>query len=367
MPQFTEAVDQLHLYLWNGGFRYRGSRLLGYETRYQQANRLAQLAEEARAHLLTVQQLIESINNLAEQAQQTITAVNENKISAETLVQDIQNLLPQAQYLQSQVQGLVSEIERSKEMASEYATNAEASAQNASVHEKRIQQFIEKVDANEKRLTDAVKTANETVQKVRDEFRAFQQEKQQELNDFFDRLKEIEQSIKDKLAKATGVSLFETFEIRHRQIWQHWVWVGIALVTFAGGLWYIHNFLSNSPSVDIAFFIRLGLTIPMGLVIAFALRQYALERRLKEEYRYKSTISLSLEAYRNLVEQAVEKLTPEERVRFADFLIENIARIFESPTDKVFGGLRPQLPKSLRSMKESLEVAKQLKDIIDRK
>lgn len=212
---------------------------------------------------------------------------------------------------------------------------------------------------------EAVRAASEAVEKARNDYQQFQMEKQSQVDNLLNRLYEIEKDIKDKLAKATGITLFHSFEARQKRIIGHWIWLAIGLLVLVGSLWFAHDLLTNVNSLDVAFFVKLGFTLPALAVVGFALRQYSRERRLKEEYAFKSAISLSLEAYRNLVEQAVDKLTPEEKVRFADFLLNSIHTVFDPPTDRVFGEPRLQGATDTRVIMQLLNVLKQIKDIVD--
>jgi hypothetical protein len=70
--------------------------------------------------------------------------------------------------------------------------------------------------------------------------------------------------------------------------------------------------------------------------IAFCNVQYSRERRLEEEYAFKSSISISLDPYRKLVEQLVDETSPTEKAKYTAFVIDSVNRVFTSPTSVIF-------------------------------
>lgn len=67
-------------------------------------------------------------------------------------------------------------------------------------------------------------------------------------------------------------------------------------------------------------------------------------RRWEEEYALKAAISVSLAAYRCFVEQALEKLTPEEQREYATFRTKAVGPNFDPPTERDFGDRRSREP-----------------------
>ncbi len=302
---------------------------------------------------------------MLEHAQNLVAAATDRKEQAAERAREIHDIYQQTQTAQNQLLSLIQQINTAVEQATQSAAKANVSATEVASHAERIQKFIKEVNDHEKRLMEAVKSAQDAVEKANEDYKQFHAEKQSEVDDLLARLSDIERDIKDKLAKATGITLFHTFETRQKQIRGHWIWLGISLVTFLSGLWFAYSLLVNVNLLDVAFFIKLGFTVPVILIVSFALSQYSRERRLQEEYAFKSAISLSLEAYRNLVEQVVEKLTPEEKKHFADFLVESIRIIFDPPTERVFGKTSFHKLPNPRLMAQMSEFIKQVKSLIE--
>jgi hypothetical protein len=208
---------------------------------------------------------------------------------------------------------------------------------------------------------------SEFIGTAKDDIETFKTTKTGELDAFEGRLKEIEKDIVEKLSKATGITLFHAFEKRQEQIKGHWIWLGIAAAVLGLVIWLTSVFVNGNTNTNAAFYIKLTLGLPAVVFAGFALQQYGKERRLKEEYAFKSSISLSLVAYRELVEQAVATLGPEDKVKFADFLVKSIGVIFDSPTERVFGTRRTGGPTDTKIVAGLLQNLKEAKNIVDGK
>jgi chromosome segregation ATPase len=153
-------------------------------------------------------------------------------------------------------------------------------------------------------------------------------------------LDELEGRIKDSIDKATGYTLFHSFQKRQLDIAdskRFWGYMLGALVlvslcasgVFIWSLQYVHEY-------NAAFFLKLSISIPLIYGIAFCNVQYARERRLEEEYAFKSNISISLDPYQKLVAGSVDKTKPEELAKYTAFLIDSVNRVFTSPTERIF-------------------------------
>jgi hypothetical protein len=153
-------------------------------------------------------------------------------------------------------------------------------------------------------------------------------------------LDELEGRIKGAIDKATGYGLFHSFQTRQldiaksRRFWGLMLGVLVSASLVASGffIWslqYVHQY-------NAAFFLKLAISIPLIYGIAFCNVQYARERRLEEEYAFKSNISISLDPYQKLVAGLVDKAKPDELAKYTAFVIDSVNRVFTSPTEKIF-------------------------------
>jgi hypothetical protein len=90
------------------------------------------------------------------------------------------------------------------------------------------------------------------------------------------------------------------------------------------------------PSSGPAIYFKITLSLPFLAGVAFCGWQYTRERRLEEEYAFKSNISISLKPYQQLVDELVDKDNSEERAKYTAFIISSINKVFTSPTGLVF-------------------------------
>ncbi len=365
VQQLTEEVGRLHLTIWQGGFRYRGKKVVGYEAKYAQISKLAKEIEEIQEGKHTAEEQLEEVSRLKSELEVIAAEIRTIKSGIDVKNLELANHYEEAESSRDNIQDQVAKIGSLVNEATESASEAEAKAQSATTNEKRLQDFIKRVDSSEKRLSETIEKSNTGFLELSKSVQEFKDDQTTDLEQFIERLKAIEIDINQKLSKATGVTLFHSFDQRSKRTYAHWIWLVLGLGIFAATVYVILgavNGLKGSP--DAAFLIKLSLSLPAILIIGFALQQYSKERRLKEEYAFKSAISLSLDPYRKLVEEAVDVLTPEERVRFADFLITSISIIFESPTEKVFGEKRVRYAGDTKIISGFLENVKKASDIV---
>jgi hypothetical protein len=109
-------------------------------------------------------------------------------------------------------------------------------------------------------------------------------------------------------------------------------------VSIGLSIWFIYylNHLPPNEAFGPVFYLKLSISLPIIYAITFCSLQYSRERRLEEEYAFKSSISISLEPYQKLVEGLVNKQNPEEVAKYTAFIIESVGRVFTSPTGVIF-------------------------------
>jgi hypothetical protein len=172
-------------------------------------------------------------------------------------------------------------------------------------------------------------------------------------------LAKLKEQISEQIQQATGFTLFGAFQARQNEIAKSksiWVYaIGILVLISAGvTVWIAHEAQSYSAH-SFAFWVKLSLTIPLGFAITFCTVQYSRERRLEEEYAFKSSISVSLNPYRDLVHSILEKDGQVDQTKYTDFVIGSVTNVFTSPTDRVFDSeKKPSL--TGKTFKEAAEI-----------
>jgi hypothetical protein len=152
-------------------------------------------------------------------------------------------------------------------------------------------------------------------------------------------LVKLKDQIKEQIQQATRFQLFGAFQSRQNEIAKSknlWVYAIAGLVAISAGvtIWIAHEAQFYSAN-NFAFWVKLSLTVPLGYAITFCTVQYGRERRLEEEYAFKSSISVSLNPYRDLV-LSILKDDKLDQSKYAEFVISSVTNVFTPPTDKVF-------------------------------
>jgi chromosome segregation ATPase len=161
------------------------------------------------------------------------------------------------------------------------------------------------------------------------------EENDAELRRLTTELDALEGRIRESMNRATGFTLFHSFQKRQEDLAkakQYWaralgtlVIISLcASIAFIISLQFVHEY-------NAAFYLKLSISLPIIYAIAFCNLQYSRERSLEEEYAFKSAISISLDPYQRLVKTVVDEGKPEELSKYTAFLIESVNRVFTPP------------------------------------
>lgn len=163
---------------------------------------------------------------------------------------------------------------------------------------------------------------------------------QKKTDDLISDLVKLKDQIREQIQQATGFQLFGAFQSRQNEIAKSkniWVYAIATLVVISAGVtvWIAHEAQFYNAN-SFAFWVKLSLTVPLGYAITFCTVQYGRERRLEEEYAFKSSVSVSLNPYRDMVLSILEKDGNLDQSKYTDFVISSVMNVFTPPTDKVF-------------------------------
>lgn len=157
-----------------------------------------------------------------------------------------------------------------------------------------------------------------------------------ELKRLTSELEALEGQIRESINRATGFSLFHSFQKRQEDLakaknrWAIALGVAVCISLIASGF-FIYS-LKFVHEYNAAFFLKLSIALPLVYTIAFCNLQYSRERALEEEYAFKSSISISLDPYERLVKRVVDPTKPEELSKYTAFLIGSVNQVFTPPT-----------------------------------
>jgi len=205
-------------------------------------------------------------------------------------------------------------------VASSRASNSEITTL-----ENKIKEFFTYIDNYKKEILETKSTANSAVSKNKED-----------TENLVKGLKQLEDQIQEQIRRATGFTLFHSFQTRQAALWlSKMMWIGALGLLVIASVYLTNYIVTTTAVIGIAFYLKLSMSFPIIYAIAFCSIQYTRERKLEEEYAFKSNISISLDPYKKFVESMAGN-TPEERAKFTSFIIDSINKVFSSPTKRIF-------------------------------
>jgi predicted nucleic acid-binding Zn-ribbon protein len=298
---------------------FRTHTIPEYWKKLKEFNELNEKLKDFIKKMEITQNNIEEFNKIYEEIKQKNDKSNQ-------MEKEISQLLNKSSENKKQIDKLKEEsTQRNNEMAKLLNETKELYKDIKYINEKS-NDFFNRVD-------EYIKKMNEKTEFMEEQIETFKRNTE----DIINRNEELTKEIEEQLQKATGVSLFHTFEKRKNELYKglNWWKVGVfffGLVLLSISLW-IFNDLKGENFNSSMFLLKITIATPLVYLLYFTSSRYTKERRLIEEYAFKSTISLALKPYIDLVKKIEEDGADG---KYKDLLIKSIEDIFQSPTDKVF-------------------------------
>jgi hypothetical protein len=350
----VDRVEQLNTSIWQYGLHNLSDQVLGYQAKLNQlkdqelqAGQIKEELEKGLERKKELEQFLEEAKKSSETLQSTLTASEESS-------KRIAEYLTRTTEVDQKAGALLATIQQSQTTATKLEATSNASNAAISALEARIKEFFGQIDDYGKKILETSANADTTVQKNKTE-----------TEDLISNLKELQDQINDQITRATGFSLFHSFQTRQEAIAKSKrFWAGaLAVVILASVGWTIFLYY-HTEKIDTIFYLKISMALPLIYAIAFCNLQYSRERRLEEEYAFKSNISISLIPYKELVEKLVNKGNPAEVEKFALFVIESVNRVFTSPTERIFDSEKRQrglTPRSIKQLTPFIDAVMKLK------
>jgi hypothetical protein len=220
------------------------------------------------------------------------------------------------------------------------ATKANITTSQTAADGKLTEALNELSTSSSSLITESQKKLSELEQKLATRSEETIEANQKKTQELIAELANLKDQIREQIQQATGFQLFGAFQSRQNEIAKSkniWVYAIATLVVISAGvtIWIAHEAQFYSAN-NFAFWVKLSLTVPLGFAITFCTVQYGRERRLEEEYAFKSSVSVSLNPYRDLVHSILEKDGQVDQSKYTDFVIGSVTNVFTPPTDKVF-------------------------------
>lgn len=326
VENLSDYIEQLNVAIWQYGLHNLSEEVLGYLNKMNQLKgqelEIARLSQQLDAALEQKQ----SLQTLISEATQAADSLKNLVSQSEEHTKKIEDNLERINEASQNASALLSTIQQNETTTTQLLSSSKVSNAEVLALEPKIKEFYSQIDQYRTKINSTIEDAQNAVEANK-----------KATEELIANLRQLEDQIKVQIQKATGFSLFHSFQTRQLELAQSkkfWVWALSALVVASLGVSIF--VISTTGKFDVAFYVKLSMTLPLIYAITFCTVQYGRERKLEEEYAFKSNISISLIPYKELVEKLVNDQQAGEREKFTAFIIDAITKVYTSPTDRIF-------------------------------
>ena len=147
---------------------------------------------------------------------------------------------------------------------------------------------------------------------------------------------QLQQDILGILGKAIGTQLYMSFEQKAKSMkYISWIWLGGLVVSLVFltiiGYKVVEELIIEHTPFDRSFYLRITVIFPIIYAVYFFASLFKTANKIKEEYDFKSAVSVSLHHFKEIIENSKDNLETQT------FLKDSVHKIFSSPTEIVFG------------------------------
>ncbi len=321
LVNFGAAADRLMVISWQYNLHNLSEQVVGYLEKSNQLKQLEIETTELRGKLLKALKTKERIEQLQAHAESVDNAVTEYFVKLQARNTEADGIVKQIGDFSQRANAVLATAQQTDTtLAHLQAASKSREAEIAAV-QARILEFSKSIDVYNSQINETSVFADTTIVRNNDK-----------TIELIAKLEGLEGQIKDAIERATGYSLFNSFSIRQGQLAatkNQWRWILLSLVILSVAATLLVGFTTDV--FNIAFYIKLAISIPLGYSIGFCTLQYSRERKLEEEYAFKANISISLVPYKDLVEKMINPNSAEERVKYTSFLIDAIKEVYSPP------------------------------------
>lgn len=277
---------------------------------------------------------IEKAQNAYKELEENISKIVQIAAGAEDQFTKVQETSTSISNTQSQLTQDYEDIKITLSESKALLENIRETKQSMKVEFDNIQEFYSKIEEHKKKIADIKKDADDNLNKLSEQSTKLVSEYSKSTSDIVDKNKTLQSEIIEHLRKAISGSLFSAFAVRSQRLGlTKWGWTLILVGCVIAGAWLtvtIAHDLSGKP--DKAFFVKLSAMLPILFLLGFSAKQYTNERRTEEEYAFKSSISISLEPYRELL----DRISKDQGAEAAAYVKKLIEEIFDNPVKRIY-------------------------------
>lgn len=294
VPTLLDEVQRTKEYILRTlNLDFNISGLLDYEKKVDELNKLQQ-----KYNSLLVE--LDRATGIYEKTKEQIQTINENSLKSQEFINQHTTIDAQIQKQSTVITDITSKIQ---------AQFNQVNGQSAKINE-----FSATINTQEVKLAQAEEATNDLI-------------KQNE---------ELEVKVINLISSAVGGALGKTFGERKSELnksetfWKRATFTAIIFLFGAASLVYYE--LSIGLGETTVVMSKIVLLIPASAAVWFTASNYNRERKLLEEYAFKSSISLSLDSYRKVLN---EELSNVEKDKISEFLINSMEKIYSSPLENI--------------------------------
>lgn len=242
---------------------------------------------------------------------------------------------------QNTIDSIKEDIDKRYEQIKIHDTNIADYEIQSKNNKDEITNFFNKIDENDEKMDSAIKKIEGFITVAQIGINKNIEENTFKTEQIINVNESIQQNIFDLLGKAVGTNLYKSFKEKVKWMrWQSLGWLlllicSIVFISITGKdvIKILSELIKNGQNnnIGLSFYLKTTLIFPAIYAIYFSASQFKNTNKLLEEYEFKSAVSIVLHYFKDQVEKAKENDNTQ------DFLIRSIEKIFESPTDKVFG------------------------------
>lgn len=336
---------------------FEARRIPRYKEKIKEYKELIEELNDLNSILTTTKSKEEELEETLTRAEDIISDLNIHTQRAKQSEEEIGLKLENSTELQNQINALLATIQENRDNITEVLQEAKNSNNNIKEVENEVKTFFSKIEEYQTKIATFIK---ETEAKITlfmtntETIIATNQTQQIEID--------------NQLQKAVGASLFSTFAVRKGELnsnLNNWlIALGIIIAVLVGlSGWVAYDIIGDTTNWY-KVLIKVGISLPLMYMLVFISGRYTKERRLVEEYAFKSTISLALTPYADLIKK-IEDAGADSKYR--DFLISSIENIFSAPTDKAFGfnkySTKKEETNQMKVLEDVMNLISKVKDI----
>ena len=335
---------------------FEARRIPRYKEKIKEYKVLIQELTELNEVMSTTKSKQEELEEVLARSEDIIADLDIHTKGATKIEEEMGLKLENSNNLHNQINALLATIQENRDGIVEILQEAKDSKNNIVEVEGEVNTFFSKIEEYHTKVAKFIKDTEDKVS----EFMTITET-------IIDTNQTQQQEIDNQLQKAVGASLFSTFSKRKEQLAPASIfWLVIIVASIIGTSLVSYDIISdftksvnhidsianmgktltdaNTTKANVEnlnthiswmwVFLKMTLLLPLIYLISFATSRYGKERRLIEEYAFKSTISLALTPYADLIKKIEDEGADS---KYRDFLISSIENIFSVPTDKAFG------------------------------